>query len=84
MIIKLTRNEALKFDLLVCKCGHRVNNHFEFRTKPCAHCKCKEYSEKPRVGKIIKTRRKKKDYSWFGGEVDRELIRAIVDSEKKK
>lgn len=59
MLFKLTREEALKFDLLVCSCGHRPNNHFDFGSKSCAHCKCKKYDERPRIGKIVKPNLKK-------------------------
>jgi hypothetical protein len=51
--IEFTYRQALMLDLVVCVCGHRVNNHFEWDKRPCAHCKCKEYDEKIRVGKYI-------------------------------
>ena len=54
MIFKFTRREALELDLLICKCGHRPNNHFNWNKKSCAHCECKEYMELPAVGKIVK------------------------------
>jgi hypothetical protein len=84
MIFKFSRDEALKLDLLICSCGHRPNNHFDFDKKSCAHCKCEKYEEQPRLGKIIKNKRKRKDYSWFGGEVGVKLAKAIVKLEKKQ
>ncbi|MHA2280191.1 MAG: hypothetical protein ACXAC5_04885 [Promethearchaeota archaeon] len=52
--IELTREEALSLGLLVCKCGHPPNNHFSFDNKPCAHCKCVEYKEIARKGRLKK------------------------------
>ena len=51
--IEFTRRQALELDLLACKCGHRPNNHFDFRKRPCAHCNCKEYDEVVTAGKYI-------------------------------
>lgn len=44
-VVELSRNQALKLDMLWCSCGHRPNNHFDHGDKPCAHCKCKKYEE---------------------------------------
>lgn len=52
--IKMTRFQALSMDLLICKCGHRVNNHFDFKKNACAHCDCEEYVERARFGLVIK------------------------------
>lgn len=48
--LTMTRQRALELDLLFCKCGHRVNNHFDFGDKACAHCSCKNYHEVPSRG----------------------------------
>lgn len=48
--IGFSRQEALKLGLLICECGHRPNNHFDWDDKPCAQCKCESYREKA-VGK---------------------------------
>lgn len=57
LTIQLTREQALQANLLVCKCGHPWNNHFDFDDRPCAHCPphapCKSYRERARVGKIL-------------------------------
>ena len=63
--IKLTKKEALYFDLLSCACGHRENNHFDFVPyNPCAHCKCDHYVEILRAGKIVKRKSKKGKKKW--------------------
>lgn len=49
--ITFTRPEALSLGLLTCKCGHPENNHFN-HTDSCAHCDCKRYRERARVGKL--------------------------------
>lgn len=55
LIMLFTRNEALKVDLLVCKCGHRENNHFKDQPNaPCAHCSCIQYDEIARIGHLFK------------------------------
>lgn len=51
LILKMTRQRALELGLLVCKCGHPENNHFDFG--PCAHCKCKGLEEVGRSGVTI-------------------------------
>ena len=56
--ITFTRKQALALDLVRCKCGHRVNNHFHFEnhepSTPCSHCDCKQYNEIVPVGKLQK------------------------------
>jgi hypothetical protein len=55
LILEMTEKEALEMDLIVCKCGHRKNNHFEFsyeHRSSCAHCACKGYTPVPRVGTL--------------------------------
>jgi hypothetical protein len=59
VIIKMTRKDAEELGLLICKCGHPRNNHFDFDEKPCAHCPCKYFHEISRRGIIIKSRSKK-------------------------
>lgn len=45
----VSRALALKYDLLVCACGHRPNNHFMDQAgKPCAQCLCTSYDERLR------------------------------------
>jgi hypothetical protein len=44
--LKMTRKDAIELGLLTCECGHPENNHFDMKKKPCAHCKCNEYSER--------------------------------------
>lgn len=58
MLIKLTREEALKYGLLSCKhCGLPPNNHFDWGKKLCAHKKdCPGYEEKARVGTLIRSK----------------------------
>jgi hypothetical protein len=56
-IFTMSEREALLLDLVVCKCGHRRNDHFTGWTHPmviggCAHCPCLEYSPAPRIGKM--------------------------------
>jgi hypothetical protein len=58
--LQMTRRQALEQGLLVCKCGHPENNHFDFGDgdTPCAHCshpKCTKYREVARssVGTLI-------------------------------
>lgn len=43
--ITINRKQALKLDLLWCRCGHRPNNHFNHDGKPCARCNCLIYDE---------------------------------------
>lgn len=58
---EMTREQALQRDLLACACGHRENNHFDlpgevvagWDRNPCAHCDCKEYRERPLVGRLL-------------------------------
>jgi hypothetical protein len=46
--LRMTIQEALRRGLLICKCGHRDNNHFTFEKGPCAHCdECKELTLVP-------------------------------------
>lgn len=52
LILEMTEKEALEMDLIVCKCGHRKNNHFDHDGKPCAHCDCRRYRPVPRVGTL--------------------------------
>jgi len=51
--IQMTRKQALEQGLLTCDCGHPENNHFDWDLNPCAHCHCKSYEERPRVGKFV-------------------------------
>ena len=46
----MTEKQALEQGLVVCECGHPKNNHFDFESFPCAHCKCKKYTATARVG----------------------------------
>ena len=52
LVFLMTRKQALENDLLVCKCGHRENNHFTGDGCPCAQCDCNKYTELPRVGVV--------------------------------
>lgn len=49
----LSIEDALKYGLILCACGHPPNNHFEFRDRPCAFCDCKAYVMKARVGELV-------------------------------
>lgn len=53
ILIQTTRREALRYGLLVCSCGHAVNNHFA--DGPCAQCDCKSYKEQARRGLQLTT-----------------------------
>jgi len=55
ILIQTTRREALRYGLLVCTCGHPVNNHFDHGSCPCARCDCKVYTEKGRTGLQLTT-----------------------------
>lgn len=46
----MTRERALEFGLLTCKCGHPSNNHFEWGARPCAHCACTLFTERGKPG----------------------------------
>jgi len=48
----MTRSDALIWDLLVCECRHRTNNHFGNGKGACAHCNCVEYRERAAVGTL--------------------------------
>lgn len=54
MKLVLTLEEAERYGLIGCACGHPQNNHFDFsKTEtPCAHCKCKSFQLRARVGKL--------------------------------
>lgn len=59
--LRMTVEEALKYGLIICECGHPLNNHFGFPTSlqplensNCARCDCPKYKPKPRVGKFVK------------------------------
>ena len=56
--IEFTRKEALQLNLLVCKCGHPINNHFTFDNKvvECARCSCKKYDEIANYGSLVENR----------------------------
>jgi hypothetical protein len=57
ILIETTAKELEKYGLIICKCGHYPNNHFDFqgkRKKPCAHCKCENYNPEILIGKVIK------------------------------
>lgn len=52
--IVMTEKEALEYGLLVCTCGHPINNHFNLMTsKACARCDCNCYKPTARVGELI-------------------------------
>lgn len=51
--IRMRRDTALGMGLLVCRCGHPLSNHFEFRKRPCARCTCKEYREVASAGELV-------------------------------
>ncbi len=53
MMLLLTLEEAARYGLLSCTCGHPENNHFEFHDRPCAHCGCQKYIVTARVGKLV-------------------------------
>lgn len=53
LTFRMSRTQALRADLLVCRCGHRPNNHFEHDKKPCAHCQCKSYDERASIGRLV-------------------------------
>jgi hypothetical protein len=58
--IEMTRQQALEQGLLVCTCGHPVNNHwlnYPAKNNSCARCSCKQYNEIASVGKLIEKRR---------------------------
>jgi len=53
--IQMSRQEAERMGLLICKCGWPKNNHFNFTPYRCAHTKaCTGYKEISRVGKLKK------------------------------
>ncbi len=45
IVIELTQRQAEQLGVVRCQCGHPSNNHFDFETKPCAHCKCQGYRQ---------------------------------------
>ena len=51
--ITMTEQDALELDLIICECGHRHNNHFEWGKRSCAHCDCKQYQPKARRGYLV-------------------------------
>ena len=55
MLIRLTRDQALQWGLLVCKhCNLPPNNHFDDGKKKCATDRnCPGYEEKARVGELL-------------------------------
>jgi hypothetical protein len=55
LVFEMTEEEALKYGLITCACGHPKNNHFG-EDEPCAHCNCKKYNPVPRVGTMRKKR----------------------------
>lgn len=44
--VEMTLAQALALGIVRCICGHRPNNHFDFRKKSCAHCDCKAYEQR--------------------------------------
>lgn len=50
--IKMTRKDAYEAGLLICKCGHPKNNHYDDGS--CAFAFCDKYREIARYGKIVK------------------------------
>ena len=58
---KMTRGDANKLGLLICKCGWPENNHFDFGNRPCAHSTaCRGYEEIARRGRLIKRAKTRK------------------------
>lgn len=54
--IRMKHSDAQALVLLACACGHSPWNHFGAnREKSCARCKCPEYRERARVGKLVAT-----------------------------
>jgi hypothetical protein len=49
----MTVEEALKYGLIICECGHPLNNHYS-TTSGCARCECPKYHPRARVGKFVK------------------------------
>lgn len=52
-LIAFTKKELQQLGLITCKCGHPDNNHFEWGTRPCAHCKCSKYRQVVRFGRLV-------------------------------
>lgn len=53
--IRMTQQQAYEHGLLICTCGHPVNNHFDWGDRSCANCDCKKYVEKARTGTLVKS-----------------------------
>jgi len=53
LFFKVSHENALKGDLIICECGHRPNNHFEWDERSCAHCPCKKLRLRARWGSLI-------------------------------
>ena len=54
--VVLTWEEAKRLGIECCAdCGHPRNNHFSFKAKPCAHCKCRRYRRGVRMGTMVTT-----------------------------
>jgi hypothetical protein len=49
----LSIEDALKYGLILCSCGHPPNNHFDHGTKPCAFCDCASYEMTARRGQLV-------------------------------
>ena len=45
-VVKLTMREAIEIGIVRCTCGHPINNHHEWKPRPCAHCACRRYVAK--------------------------------------
>lgn len=52
IVFSMHRSEALELGLLVCKCGHKTDDHIGYY-KNCTECNCKEYKEIAPMGKIV-------------------------------
>lgn len=54
--VVLTIEQARKYGLVSCKCGHTASNHHSHDERPCAHCDCKALNEtRLRAGKWLTT-----------------------------
>lgn len=55
VIFRMTRDQALRAGLLVCKsCGWPENNHFDHGDRKCAHHRgCTGYVDAARYGTLV-------------------------------
>lgn len=54
---RMSEARAFELGLLICECGHRNNNHFDWSA--CAYCGCKKHKIVPVYG-VTLVRRKRK------------------------